>query len=315
MGTMTSMRVTWLVHSAVDEVLRVRSGKPPEKLSHYTSAEGLQGILADGGLFLSDTRFLNDASELAYGRDLLLDRLKSAAITGKDPRAQGVLQETERLLAGPASQWRQGSTRVFVGSFCESDDLLSQWRGYSLSVGGYALVIRVSMLTEAAAIVDPKTRASTKALVGLRRVLYEREEQVALLDEVIERAFAETKGDAHGSRLFDLALSLFYSSMSAVIPQIKDPAFREEREWRLVCCASSGFGFRIQGGSIVPYVLYQFSLPGTNETGSERPVEYVMVGPSDRAALNEVGCRELLAAHGLGDGTHLVRRSAVPLRR
>jgi hypothetical protein len=44
-----------------------------ETLFHYTTPAGLLGILRDLSLWGSDLRFLNDAQEAIYGRDLVVD--------------------------------------------------------------------------------------------------------------------------------------------------------------------------------------------------------------------------------------------------
>ena len=39
-------------------------------LYHYTTAEGLRGIIEDKAIWASDYRFLNDATEFEYGMSL-----------------------------------------------------------------------------------------------------------------------------------------------------------------------------------------------------------------------------------------------------
>jgi hypothetical protein len=67
------------------------SGPPPGTIFHYTTYRGLQGIIGDGGIFLTDARFLNDASELQYGRDLTLNNLLTRVSAGDQKRE---IQET-----------------------------------------------------------------------------------------------------------------------------------------------------------------------------------------------------------------------------
>ena len=43
----------------------------PETLYHYTSAEGLLGIVSSNVLRASSALYMNDASELEYARDLI----------------------------------------------------------------------------------------------------------------------------------------------------------------------------------------------------------------------------------------------------
>ena len=47
----------------------------PEMLYHYTSAYGLYGILSSGILRAGNFSYLNDSSEIQYGRNLAQDML------------------------------------------------------------------------------------------------------------------------------------------------------------------------------------------------------------------------------------------------
>jgi len=43
-------------------------GVPPDKyLFHYTDLNGLQGILSNADLWLTDSRYLNDSEEMRHG--------------------------------------------------------------------------------------------------------------------------------------------------------------------------------------------------------------------------------------------------------
>lgn len=42
----------------------------PEKLWHYTSVAGFQGIIASGAIYATDVRYLNDAEEFIHARKM-----------------------------------------------------------------------------------------------------------------------------------------------------------------------------------------------------------------------------------------------------
>lgn len=53
--------------SSLSEVLN----KPiPEKLWHYTSIQGFQGIVTSKEIFATDVRFLNDRTEFIHAREI-----------------------------------------------------------------------------------------------------------------------------------------------------------------------------------------------------------------------------------------------------
>ena len=48
-----------------------------DTLFHYTTAAGLLGILDSSGFWATDLRFLNDAQEAVYARDLFVGAARS----------------------------------------------------------------------------------------------------------------------------------------------------------------------------------------------------------------------------------------------
>jgi hypothetical protein len=79
---------------------------------------------------------------------------------------------------------------------------------------------------------------------------------------------------------------------------LKDPSFREEREWRIISrplTSSRGlFDFREGSSLLVPY--YKVSLAGD---GLAFSVHEVVVGPTPDGARSKRSVRSLLLHHGL----------------
>ena len=62
----------------------------PKSLFHYTTAAGLLGILRESVLWATEARFLNDAQEAVYARDLFVSALhdiENPAFDFNTPRA------------------------------------------------------------------------------------------------------------------------------------------------------------------------------------------------------------------------------------
>src|SRR3569623_156181 len=95
--------------------------KVPDTLYHYTTFDGLHGILRSDALWATFSRALNDGTEGSYGRISLRN---SNILPARMDRPMG-------CEVGPAS--------VFVTCFCEDPDLLSMWRSYSAQGGGFCL--------------------------------------------------------------------------------------------------------------------------------------------------------------------------------
>jgi len=112
----------------------------PRRLYHYTTLEGLTGILGSTGLWASDVRFVNDASELSYASALIGNEVVAAISESEAVRPHLHLHSE---MANPFEIGR----RPFVACFCEEGDLLSQWRGYRAAESGFSLGFDLTVRT------------------------------------------------------------------------------------------------------------------------------------------------------------------------
>jgi hypothetical protein len=124
-----------------------------DTLFHYTTAAGLLGILSSSTLWATDLRFLNDAQEALYARDLFMEM-----IWGADPATQPghPLHDNAKAFGETFVEYRKWVVKdlnspkfpVYVTCFCESGDLLSQWRAYGTD-HGYAIGVKPDVLKTA----------------------------------------------------------------------------------------------------------------------------------------------------------------------
>ena len=70
----------------------------PAALYHYTTSAGLLGIIESNGIYLTDARFLNDSSEITYGRSLFLERLNHFVERNGSPYGRPLLDQVQREL-------------------------------------------------------------------------------------------------------------------------------------------------------------------------------------------------------------------------
>ena len=153
-------------------------------LFHYTTAVKLKGIVSSRSLFCSDTRFINDSQEVSYGIDLahtIIEDLQEEYSESKHVR-EYVLGELQNQL----SHFPGDLFKPFIACFCESSDLLSQWRGYANTGGGYALGFYFCNQTK---IVQDET-AELKP--RLRKVIYDECAQRELLLSRAEKEHYES---------------------------------------------------------------------------------------------------------------------------
>jgi len=111
----------------------------PKTLYHYTSLEALQSIVKSKKLRASNIRFLNDMSETLIFRQDVLEVLRQRANGGE--RAQALAELIDHIESRPLQS-------LFVASFSEKGDLLSQWRAYCPPGLGVSIGFNSSCLQE-----------------------------------------------------------------------------------------------------------------------------------------------------------------------
>lgn len=250
---------------------------------HYCSLQGFQSIVESRHLWASNSQFLNDRAEVQRAREAL-GRSKDL-----------VLKELSRypqLLPILQSQLERVATEdfhVFVTSFCEKPDKLSQWRGYAQQGHGVAIGF---------------SRQPLETLgYSVRHVIYDR-----LLRHVIEAldVTCEVQG-AGDEQEFRRAV---YRQLIEFVSRAKPDAFSEEEEIRiivfshLVCPENTKF--RVVGKLFVPFVEIDLSpvWPGV--------IQQVWLGPQLLDDTVHMSVRHFLARHGL-DHVQILH-SRAPLR-
>ncbi len=219
-------------------------------LYHYTTPDSLIGIVENRTLWATDVFYLNDSEEFALGiqiaRDYMKDLKEKANGEPTVGRLEWLLNEFEGI--GPLRK-----KTVYVSSLSVEDDQLSQWRAYCRG-GGFAIGFKVGRLREL---------ATAQGFV-LERCIYNPEEQSQLITGAVDSIagawlnsnspWPEQTGE--GPR-FEISLSLVHE-LSRLSPMLKNQAFLEEKEYRLISEPSAFYvegqkKFRNQRGLVVPY--------------------------------------------------------------
>jgi hypothetical protein len=108
-----------------------------ETLYHYTSAEGLKGIIASSEIWLTNTAFVNDTTECRAFWSLRTDD-----ILGNDRFPNKYVEEWWRR-SGKESPFEENI--YYVASFSKAKDSLVQWRAY----GSFCIGLEASKLVRA----------------------------------------------------------------------------------------------------------------------------------------------------------------------
>ena len=170
-------------------------------LYHYTTPQGLIGILENQKLWATEFSFLNDASELSYGMNLSIEVLENEICSHANTILDKYLLLVEDLI-----KKKKDINPYFVTSFSEYKDLLSQWKGYGQNGQGFSLGFDLKELSRW------KRKDILDVNYYIQPVIYNCEEQKNELKNIyknlIEHIFTlETKGILTDEKLEEIASS------------------------------------------------------------------------------------------------------------
>jgi hypothetical protein len=182
-------------------------------------------------------------------------------------------------------------TTQFAFCLCSNGNLLSQWRGYGASGGGYAIGFVTKHLSQFGAKPRvPDLGYSPSAAVFVRRVIYDSNQQKALVRRWLAALARQTRAvrAASGSGILDFARDTSAQTINLLLYQclvsFKHPGFQEEEEWRIIqqgrigdvdICAE---GFRSRAGRIVHYAA--LSHQNDRNRTHELPIATITFGPT-----------------------------------
>ncbi|QDB79936.1 DUF2971 domain-containing protein [Georgenia wutianyii] len=251
----------------MDHQLRESEGGA-QVLYHYTTLEGLIGILTSGVVRASYVGRLNDRNEVEVG----LEGVRR--VLSEDLYGEGLLGKVNE---------NDDFDRIFVACFTEREDSLPLWRGYASSVGGgYAIGFRRSAL-EAAVVVGSKPPRHPI----LKRVRYNPDEFLAEIRQLKKRvASHEDSGTSAPLREPEWSPG----GMFVQAATLKESGWSDEREWRLVdvhhtmCGEGNVEELRVRPSLYGPYPYLDLQLWGRDGDHHrnwpiERVIESVWIGP------------------------------------
>lgn len=230
-----------------------------KNLYHYTTWDGLSGILNSGNLRATHYKFLNDYSEITLFRDrlvrLILPHVQKQyeELIKRSPHAKSEIDKEGGLTlavqydseAFVDAQYHATGDEIYIASFCgehsdayvNSNGLLSQWRGYGAR-GGYALVFDTKKLEETLWL---EVNNYEYGMIQLSDVVYSEDDEklqeefsddLSSIAEDVEKVFSHMIAPDN-----ELALS-GYRPFVSCISRYKHYGFREEHEVRIVALPS-----------------------------------------------------------------------------
>ncbi|MBI3169743.1 MAG: DUF2971 domain-containing protein [Chloroflexi bacterium] len=222
---------------------------------------------------------MTDFPSLLYGRESKI----SSSLTNKEVR---FLEDMEKDFEDINTQLNQSFDGIYVCSFSEEGNQLSQWRGYCPEMGGFSLGFNFdSSLIELISTQDFR----------LAKCVYDFELQETKVLEYLRDVL-----DFHNKETdFMNISSKAWDGFLAMAPLLKHPKFSEEKEWRLISKPRTIFGaqFRTGKSMLIPYVTINLSGNNTGDSDMKRPIKCfsdVFVGPTPNPDLSIISVENLL---------------------
>ncbi len=261
----------------------------PRILYHYTTQEGLLGIIKRRCLWTTNIFYLNDSTEFNYALELARADLKERLSGRAAHNEQKQFYEDALMTLDGVAHSLPEAFSLHVGSFSANGDSLSQWRAYTQNGIGFSLGFDEAYLQSLAKSQKYELIECEYDEIGHKRAIS------VLIDKSAEST----------ERELDLFIELLRHS-----PRLKHPKFEEEKEWRIVS-EDMGHGkpkFRAGKSTLIPYS--EFKLAG--EDGILHIAE-ICVGPTPHPQLAMASVTQLIN-HADKLAPAKVRVSDVPYR-
>ncbi len=275
-------------------------------LYHYTNLQGLLGILNGQSLWASHCEYLNDSNE--YYQAINFAKSFSSKIFMEDDYLSAFGWVVRDKLENMQND------EIYVTSFSQQRDFLSQWRGYSSQGGSVCIGFDKEMIQNFCNV----------ERYTLSKCIYSHEEQKnkisQLLDECLnvfpkskmsrsEYENLDSKGqvdheiayyalirNGKDKSLNDVAVNKFLEAISEFAPTVKNYGFHEEAEWRIIARNPSyKINFRASSTHLIPYI----NLP-IFDCGKSL-IKEIIVGPNPNSDRCVNSIKKLLASCTLED--------------
>ncbi len=286
-------------------------------LYHYTNLQGLLGILSGKSIWASHCEYLNDSSE--YRQAIRFAKAFSGNIYMEDDYLAAFGWTVRDALE------KMQVHDVYVSSFSEKKDLLSQWRGYCPQGGGVCIGFDKAAIQ---GFCDSKG-------YHLSKCIYSHSEQEKIISQLLDECFSnfpkplisrseyearDSKGQVDhelgyralvslddGKELADTVVNKFINEINNLAPRVKNFGFHEEAEWRIIAPnPENKIEFRTGSSHLIPYI----QLPVFDSEKS--PIREIIVGPNPNPQRCISSIEKLIKSFNLGKVE--INESEIPFR-
>lgn len=297
------------------------------KKYHYTSPEGLKGIMETRTFFFTDSQFLNDFREKININDELgefwIASRKQYEKEFSDLLRKIRVEEYEDSGFSYNFDHSETKCRYFVFSLSTDSDSLTMWKYYAKNsnYNGYCIGLFDPALTD-----EWIDRVSGVTVIS-SQVEYYSEDKQCIIRKAVDRLYAIWKSYEISDLLNEKIQKEFRAWLSVEALFFKDECFADERETRYVAIAPVDslrdlqysymgrtykmYDFRFVNGVLTPYIKMPF-LDWNRETCWA--IDYIGIGPSDNAVQKEAGLRQFIRSLDYKLEKSFIAKSKIPVR-
>ena len=231
---------------------------------HYTDTNGLYGITKSKKLWATSASYLNDRSEYKYGISVFIDVIKNI----KNVTINKIRDEVLNELNNPEIHKNILCHDVYVCSFSQKHDMLSQWRGYANEGKGFAIGFDKQQLS--CALKNYKCIYAPIVYNDIKKNVYN------LISGIISHFGCHFKNNINSENK-GIICQYLMGIINILAPFIKHPGFSEESEYRIVTFnfdnrLSEYIDVRLVNDTLVPYIPMNFM-------NSRNPIRKIIIGP------------------------------------
>jgi len=238
------------------------------------------GIIESKSIWATNALYLNDASELNYSRKMFKTQLReyqNNIIKNINSYEYNVFT-TLIMNIEDKDFIHPDLPGIYVSSFSEKDDLLSQWRGYCPRGPGFSLGFKLTKL---------KKCFLEGGAILIRQCIYDEKQQIKRLIKLIDQFVQKYNDDIEGG------FEYFFNEFMKLAPTLKHPKFQEEREWRIfyIPSVSAVHNVEFRGGQTMAIPYIEIPLPREK---NELLINRIVIGPTPEHILSKTSLKMIL---------------------
>ena len=243
---------------------------------HYCNVEAFKAIIQNKILWLSSVYNLNDYKEIHWIKEKVSSKIQEYTDKYNFKKYNAFEKLYEKKLPN-----------VYIASFSQGHDLLSQWRAYANDGYGVAIGFNTEYF-------------KLNSLIKTSKVLYDEDEQQKLIEKILQPLEELDDNIDFQSKEFKNVCEQVINDINNLSAKSKNELFKEEQEVRLIHNPIiiddlenqkiifkdnlSTMMFRAVCGNLIPY----FELDFSNYSDEVVPIVEIIKGPKNKFIDQEI---------------------------